>query len=32
VDVVMEILNTLRNAGFLATVDDGQPSYVLTAG
>jgi DNA-binding IscR family transcriptional regulator len=25
----MEVIETLRNAGFLAPVDNGQPSYVL---
>ena len=29
VDLVMEVIETLRNAGFLAPVDDGQPSYML---
>jgi membrane protein len=29
VDVVMEVIDALRNAGILAAVDDGQPSYVL---
>jgi membrane protein len=28
-DMVMEVIETLRNAGFLAAVDDGQQSYVL---
>jgi membrane protein len=29
VNVVMEVSESLRKAGFLALVDDGQPSYVL---